>query len=356
LPSTPSVFATSQTALRRPSFDPAGAVTGVGSLPLTSLPEALESVITFSPQVPFWPQLPQRSDREAAIGQGFDCIRHLIEPRTDGYGYQVPDGSIDAVIDVLHNGDGYLTEDNAAGFFALEQALASGLFPQATAVKGQIEGPITLAAFLFYKGRPFLSDPVLFSSVAFHVSQLICWQANRLRATNLPVLLFVDEPGLCLEIPGLPDEHRLSALAAILDDARTRGVYAGLHCCASQPFERMFRVRPDVLSFDAHEGLESFFAHPQAMDFVNQGGTVAYGLVPTKRHLDAMDAAQIFLRWLECASRAGDPQKLAQRAMITATCGLGLLEPESVPQSFSVAHGVSKLVRSLAGLPDEEAI
>jgi hypothetical protein len=36
-------------------FAAAGAVTGIGSLPLTSIPSAIRSVVEFSPEVPFWP-------------------------------------------------------------------------------------------------------------------------------------------------------------------------------------------------------------------------------------------------------------------------------------------------------------
>src|SRR4051812_19911224 len=98
-------------------------------------------------------------------------------------------------------------------------ALARGLFPSAVAVKGQVEGPITLAAYLFYKDRPFLSDSALFAAVAFHVSQIICWQIDRLKPVGLPVLLFVDEPALCLEAhhaKTVSEERRLSALAVAL--------------------------------------------------------------------------------------------------------------------------------------------
>ena len=56
----------------------------------------------------------------------------------------------------------------------------------------------------------------------------------------------------------------------------------------------------------------------------------------------------------KAASLAGDPQKFAQRAMITATCGLGLLDTSAVAESFEVAHSVSKLIRSLAGSPKLE--
>jgi hypothetical protein len=69
--------------------------------------------------------------------------------------------------------------------------------------------------------------------------------------------------------------------------------------------------------------------------------------------LNAADSASIFIRWLKAASRAGDPQKFAQQAMITATCGLGLLDTASIEESFCVAHSVSKLIRNLAGTPQE---
>lgn len=347
----PHLFAS--TPFRR-DFIPAGAVTGIGSLPFASITPAIQSVAELSPEVPFWPQLPQLSQCEGAIGQGLGLLRDLIEPRNTGYGYQVKEGRIDSVLAMLHRSSGQLTAANAVGFSAFEEALTQGLFPSAIALKGQIEGPITLAAYLFHKDRPFLSDPVLFAAIAFHVSQIICWQIDRLQPFGLPVLLFLDEPALCLEASGttaVSEEQRLNALAVTLDGARHRGAFAGLHCCAARPFERMCRAKPDIISFDAHEGLELFFAEPHALEFVRNGGAVAYGMAPTWQSLDTLDPVTLFTRWLKAASLAGDPQELAQRAMITATCGLGLLTASSVADSFRVTSGVSKLIRALAGAP-----
>ena len=338
-------------------FVAAGAVTGIGSMPHTSSEEAVRSVARLSPEVPFWPQLPQRSERESIVGQGLGIVENLVERRNDGYGYKVKDGQLDLVLEILYQSSGELTPGNAAGFAAFEEALSTGVFPSSVAVKGQIEGPITLATYLFHKDRPFLADPALFAAIAFHISQIIRWQTDRLKSAGLPVLLFVDEPTLCLDSPlanAVSVEQRLNALAATLESARLHGAYAGLHCCAAGPFERMCRVRPDIISFDAHVGLDVFFNDWHALDFMQQGGTVAYGIVPTRPGVNAADSATIFLRWLNAASLAGDPQKFAQRAMITATCGLGLLDPTSVTETFEVAHSVGKLIRSLAGSKELE--
>ena len=319
---------------------PPGAVTGIGSLPHLSAADAIQAVAELSPEIPFWPQLPQRSKQELAISQGLGILADMIEPRQGGYGYQVKAGQLDAVVAALHRGDGRLTPTHAAGF----GAFTSSIFPSAAAVKGQIEGPITLAAYLFVNGRPFLSDPALFAAIAFHVSQTVCWQIDRLQSTGLPVLLFIDEPALCLA----PEESKLNALAVTLNDARARGAVAGLHCCAALPFERMCSVKPDILSFDAYEGLERFCTGSHGQAFVREGGIVAYGIVPTWPGLDSLNAMTLFTRWLTAASLAGDPQQLASQAMITATCGLGLLNTGAAEASFRLARSLGSLIRELA--------
>lgn len=330
-------------------FVPAGAVTGVGSLPYPSAQQAVEAVQRLCPEAPFWPQLPKRSSSEGIISQGLGILGELVEPRESGFGYEVKDGQIDAVVQLLHRSDGALREESAAGFFSFEAALLAGGFASARAVKGQIEGPITLAAYLYYKGQPFLSDAALFSAVAFHVSQMVCWQVERLRGAGLPVLFFVDEPALCLEASTAAEEQFLSALAATLADARARGAYAGLHCCAASPFQRMCQVGADILSFDAHAGLEQFFLLSDARNFVQSGGLVAYGLIPTRRSLADLDAHTIFRRWFAAAAMAGDPQELARAAMVTATCGFGMLDEGSVEESFALADAVGAMLRKLAG-------
>jgi hypothetical protein len=330
----------------------AGSATGIGSLPYESPHEATRAIADYCPHLPFWPQLPKLSAKESVIGQGLDILVNLIEPRPSGYGYQVREGRIDAVVEALHSSSGRLTSVNAAGFSTFEDSMTSGSFPSALGVKGQIEGPVTLSTYLFYQGRAFLADPSLFAAMAFHVSQMACWQVERLKVLGRSVLLFIDEPALSLEASvsnGISQERRLNALSAIFEDVRARAAFAGLHCCAARPFARMCQARPDILSFDAYRGLEQFFTDSHALQFLRGGGWVAYGMIPTSPHLTAVDPISLFGRWLTAASMAGEPQEFAQRALITATCGLGLLEDtESVIESFNIGRALGSLIKKLA--------
>ena len=107
-------------------------------------------------------------------------------------------------------------------------------------------------------------------------------------------------------------------------------------------------MKPDILSFDAHENLDSFFGARCVQSLLKTDVMVAYGLVPTWARMDAVNPAMIFARWLAAADRAGDPAIMASRSMITATCGLGLLDESVIAESFRVQQRLGTLFRGIA--------
>jgi hypothetical protein len=328
-------------------FPFSGTVTGIGSLPMDDVSSAIDSVATHSPEIPFWPQLPRLSDSERVIRQGLGVLEGLIEPRAQSFGYEVHPRRIEAVIARLHSSSGELDSEHAVGFSAFESAIAAGRFRDAVAVKGQIEGPISLASYLFAGNKPFVSDDSLLAAVGSHVRQIARWQIARLQRYGLPVMFFVDEPALCL--PQLARRFdAIEQLRSLLATVRSAGAIAGLHCCAHLPFREMHCAEPDILSFDADRGLESFFADPDGRAHLEAGGAVAYGMIPTLTSLDEVQVDLLFARWLTAASTFGDPRELARRAMITSTCGLGLLDESAVEPSFAMARQLGALLRKLA--------
>ena len=51
------------------TFIPNAAPTGLGSMPFTTPEAALDQIDTYFPEIPYWPQLPQRSRKEGLIHQ-----------------------------------------------------------------------------------------------------------------------------------------------------------------------------------------------------------------------------------------------------------------------------------------------
>lgn len=325
---------------------PPGAVTGIGSLPFRNPQEAVSFVAQMCPDVPFWPELPQRSLQEQSVEQILGAFADLLRPRPAGYGYDIAPGQTGALLERLEQQPAQLEPDRSAGFFAFEQAYKTGLFPHAVAIKGQVIGPLTLAWQIFTDGMPLIVQPVYRDAIAHYIIRQALWQIDRLARLGKPVLLFLDEPCLALASAyGSTDIN--DGLVTLLHDTvaalRRPGVLIGIHTCATLPgggipVADLCRSWPDIISFDAYYGIEAFCADPLAQAFLRSGGKVAFGLIPTWPALDQLDPNELFLRWLVATTDVLPMADLARQTLITATCGLGLLPEASATESFDLCR------------------
>ena len=121
-------------------------------------------------------------------------------------------------------------------------------------------------------------------------------RAARRAAPGATPLMFLDEPGLTAALdPGFPlgvdDTLDLvsSALAAIEERA-----IAGLHCCGRADWPVVLQAGPQMLSLPVGAGAVD---HPGAFaDYLERGGWLAWGAVPTDRPLG--ESAEILWRRL----------------------------------------------------------
>ena len=333
------------------TFLPYGSITGIGSLPLRDVQAALHVIAQLCPEVPFWPQLPQRSKHEYMIEQTLGPRANFLVPRSVEYGYRVRPGLLSPFLRELQTCIASLDERYAAGFFAFEQAIATELFPRARALKGQLVGPITLSCMLFNEERTFLLSQECLDAVSHYVTRLALWQAQRLQQAGLPVICFLDEPCLAL-LDSAPfqsaAEQAMQALHDVVTALQAAGTLVGIHCCAGlNSFRIMCQVAPDIISFDAYEDLEAFCTDQHAREFLNAGGLAAFGLVPTSSNLSSLDPSLLFARWLLACKDVSDLSQLASHTIITATCGLGLLNPSYVESSFQCAQQIADLIQRI---------
>jgi hypothetical protein len=291
------------------------------------------------------------------VEQTFSAFADLVRPRVNGSGYEVAPGQLAVLLERLEQAPVYLESARSAGFFVFEQAMAAGLFAHAVALKGQLIGPLTLAGQLFAEGLPLVAQPVYRAAIGRYLQRLAQWQIDRLVQWGKPVLFWLDEPALgwILAHSNTTNAESIAVLRDLLATLRRPGVLLGVHTCArlqqgSSLIAALCQARPEIIAFDAYQGLEAFCADPTAQDFLRAGGRVAFGLVPTWQRLDQLDPNTLFERWRDAGTDIVPVDALARQTLITATCGLGLLPEAAVISSFGLAH---QLARRVAAVVEE---
>jgi hypothetical protein len=334
----------------------AGAVTGIGSLPHTDAEAAVRLVAEVSPEIPFWPQLPQRAVEERMVEQALTPVLDLLAPRNGSYGYALL--QVDRRTDLIARfecAQAELAPFAAAGFFAFERALAKGAFPHAVALKGQIIGPVTLAALLFVDGQPLVNDSAALDAAGSYIQRLAIWQIERLARWRTPVLLMLDEPYLALLSQCDATGEAMRVVQSVVRGIQATGALVGVHCCAllpdgMPPVALLCRTGADVVSFDAYHRVASWCANPDVCAFVKEGGILAFGLAPTIHDLSGVGSADLLTHWIIATAGCDRQVDMARHTLVTATCGLGLLSEDAARQSFRLARDVAGLIGRMPGL------
>lgn len=332
------------------NFEPRGQVTGIGSLPLLDGDEAVRFVARYSPRIPFLPELPQRCANEESIPRVLAPVTDLLTRQHAGR-FDVLPGKLDVFLQrwaaTPSEGDWL----HSAAFPHFKQALARGDFPDALAVKTQMSGPMTLAYSLHTGGRSFADQTQFHQPLLDYLLRLARWQIDQLSGYGLPVLLFLDEPCLFFHDQSVNG----SRLVYLLDQMirllrRTTNARIGVHACAHGVIEPLLALQPDIVSLDAHIELENLLSLPSARMFIDAGGSIALGAVPTWPDLSAFDPTAFLIRLALAVPDQRFLEQLARQSFITATCEVGLLSQDAAQQSFETAaslHGLFSRIVTL---------
>ncbi|MGH3714020.1 MAG: methionine synthase [Micromonosporaceae bacterium] len=329
---------------------PAGAATGIGSLPGTDIVEALKTVFGELPELPYLPELPARGPGADLTGRtaGF-----LVELPVDLYAAQWrltarPGADLRRTRDLIVRDLDALTEQ-AAGY--------------AGALKLQAAGPWTLAATLDLPiGGRVLRDPgavrdltdSLAEGLAGHLAEIAA------RVPGASLLLQLDEPALPAVLAGaIPTESGLnryrpvdaSAARAALHRVIDRvGVPVVVHSCARDvPVGLLREAGAAAVSLDL-DLLD--LGAPAQLDPLGEALDAGFGLfagvVPTS--LPAPDAADAADRVRTLWHRFGfAAEQLPQQVVVTPACGLA---SATSGHARDVMTACREAARRLADSPD----
>ncbi|WP_433390997.1 methionine synthase [Micromonospora sp. KLBMP9576] len=301
---------------------PAGAATGIGSLPGTDIDEAQRIVLGELPALPHLPELPAR-------GPGADLIG-----RTAGLLLELPVELYAARWRIASRPGRDLRRARDLMERDLDQ-LAEQAEEYAGPVKIQAGGPLTLAASLELPiGGRMLRDPGavrdLTGSLAEGLRTHVAAVARRLPRAS--VLLQLDEPSLSTVLAGrVPTESGFGAYrameqgvaAALLRSVvEAAGVPTVLHCCAPDvPLElvRSTGVVGVALDLDLVTDLDPLG------EAIDAGLGLLAGAAPTGPSAAgrAPSSAEVADRVRQLWDRLGFPRRqLAEQVVVTPACGL----------------------------------
>lgn len=330
--------------------------TGIGSLPLDSPKEACALILGNLKEIPFWPQLSNLSFLENMYAQ---------------FVYNIPGTIIDeenkrVFIDTSSQAPGldeFLSKilDEDIDHFTYSKDYFNGLYQilsmkdkldDIMMFKGQITGPISLGFQVIDQDRkPIYYNDIYRDLIIKNLKMMARWQERTLHELSSKIMMFLDEPYLSMigsAFVSLSKEKTIEHINEVLSGIE--GVKA-IHCCANTDWAMVLQCNIDVLSFDAYGYSESLFLYPeQVKDFIEKGGTIAWGIVPTNdEDLNRENADSLLTRLeknMETLSDKGiSMDKILTSSLLTPSCGLGPASVDSAKKAFPMLCEVSQKIR-----------
>ena len=326
--------------------------TAIGSMPHADPEAACSLVLKYLPDIPAWPQLPNRSPKERMYiqySEGFPGVviegdKIHVEPG-DKFENGLEQIYLDCEADDFDKYD--LTAEYAAGLHAfLSRGRGSDM------VKGQIIGPITWGLTVTdQEGRAVLYDDTLAEIGARFLRLKAAWQENALGQISPNTIIFVDEPYLVSLGSAFVTLSREKVIALLEETLHGIKGLKGLHCCGNTDWSLPLSTTIDVLSFDAYTEAASLGLYPvEVKSFLARGGNIAWGIIPNDEESLAKESlSSLYDRLGEAMApftRDGISFKqVVQQGLITPSCGLTALPPEAAELALELSSKLSDYMR-----------
>lgn len=323
-----------------------GAVVGCGTLPHRD-PHAAAAFAISEFGIATIPTLPGRSLAETMLGQ---AIAGLAGIQLDASAMlEVTNRSAPGLAAGDAAGVPLLDRDGFAGFRAFLE-LAGKIHLDGAPVKWQFVGPVTLGVALERAG---LDRRAAFDLACVIVRSSLVELSVAVTAVlpNSAQMVVLDEPWLGdLMSPGFPippDEaiDRMSTAMAALPTT----TLVGIHCCAPCDIATLLASGPGMISIPVSPGLVDWAGYLGR--FVNDGGIVAWGVVPTggpQRTQPDRPWRDLSDLWCGLVQRGSDPVELRRRSLVSPHCGLA-------SHSVSVARDIARLTADVGQRVKDQA-
>ena len=323
----------------------------MGIMPHSDIERALE--VALSLDIPFWPQLPKVSYFEDMYvqalenfpGARIDSVQQRINFNLPLFYEELPS--------YFEKADDPQTFRLTKEFSLVYHRFLERDLSRYSAVRGQMISPISLGLKILDENlKPIVYHDevreVLFDFIQKKVNQ----QYKELRQKNPLAFVWVDDPGLALIFNAFSGYTEFQARTDL--DRFLGGLEGpkGVHLCAQPDWDFLLKSKIEILSFDSFNCGAVFVNYPSLKVFVERGGIISWGIVPTYTELleqETIDSLmeQLETFWEDLSQKGVDQKKLLQQSLLApATCNL--LNPDkekTVERAFEVLRKLSKKIR-----------
>ncbi len=348
------------------TFKPGGMATGIGSMPFLEPGEAISLILGNLPEAPHWPQLPRRGEAEGFV---YQCLNPLVETgllvkegdktyfntldddwpnrMTEFYSLYLAaeDGDEDA-LDYFA-----IPYDSAVGFYSFIDELNEKGTGDAKYLKGQEAGPLTIGFQLKdAQGRLAYYEDQLRDILVKTLAMQAKWQTKKLSLFGLPVIFFVDEPGISVYGKSthitVTREMILEDMNAIAGAVHAEKGIPGVHSCDAIDWSLLFESEMQIVNLDVYNFGRSLIPTAKELKhYLERGGVMAWGMAPTTEasFTETEDTLleRLFEIWSELEQRGIDGKLLREQSLITPACGAGLLEKRLAERIYELTREIS---------------
>ena len=323
----------------------------IGSLPYDNPQKALTIVQNYFDKIPFWPQLTKVSKNEDMSFQFLEGMPSFFMPDDGNFRFDTENTQFfDDLEQFLEDYETIIKNKdyNLLQKYSISENFSSAFRPFLELIKknnckfakGQITGPFTLAAMLTdTKGRAAVYDETLRELIVKILSLKALWQVTEIKKSGAKPINFMDEPTLtqlgASTYLTISRKEVTNMLKEISDTIKNNGGLSGLHCCGKCDWTVPIDAEIDILSLDAYSYAENLsIFHKSIQKFLEKGGKIAWGIIPTKDK-KALEKADLnildekFKKAVNYLTKKGINEKLIMdNSFIAPTCGAGSLSEE----------------------------
>ena len=325
--------------------------TAMGIMPHTDIERALE--VALSLDIPFWPQLPRVSYFEDMYVQ---ALENFPGVRMDPAGQKVYfdlSRFYEELPSYFEKAEDPQTFRLTKEFSLVYHRFLERDLSHYSAIRGQMISPISLGLKIVDENQKSIHyhdevREVLFDFIQKKANQ----QYRELRERNPNAFVWVDDPGLALIFNALSGYNEFRAKTDF--DRFLEGLEGptGVHLCGRPDWDFLLKSKIDILSFDSFNCGVMIVNYPSLKDFVDRGGVISWGIVPTYTELLEQETTDSLMEkletfWEDFSRKGMDPKRLLRQSLLApATCNL--LNPDkekTVEKAFDVLRELSRKIR-----------